>query len=244
MMRFNSMYFTIAACALCNLYPAQTTAEIIIHGTRVIYHSDAREVTLQLMNNGDRPALVQAWMDRGDASIKPELTQVPFAITPPMTRIEGGRGQALRITALPNSQHLKTDQESLFWLNILDIPPKPAINLSEAYAQNYLQLAIRSRIKFIYRPKRVRGNVADAASNIQWQYQDHQLMVNNPTPFFMSLTSIEQSISGQKINLIEEGMLLAPFSKNNINLKSDNLNNMKFVLINDYGNRIEKEIKF
>lgn len=244
MMRLEFIYLTLAAYALFFLYSAQATAEIIIHGTRVIYHSDAREVTLQLMNNGDQPALVQVWMDRGDASVRPELAQVPFAITPPMTRVEGGRGQALRITALANSQHLSSDQETLFWLNILDIPPKPQRNASEAQAQNYLQLAIRSRIKFIYRPKRVHGNVVDAASKMQWQYQDHQLMVSNPTPFFISVTSVEQSISGQKINLIEEGMLLAPYSKNNINLKSDNLSNMKFVLINDYGNRIEKEIKF
>jgi P pilus assembly chaperone PapD len=33
-----------------------THAEIVIHGTRVIYPSDAREVTLQLSNNGSKPA--------------------------------------------------------------------------------------------------------------------------------------------------------------------------------------------
>ena len=44
-----------------------TQAEIVIHGTRVIYPSDAREVTLQVSNNGSKPALVQAWLDEGDS---------------------------------------------------------------------------------------------------------------------------------------------------------------------------------
>ncbi len=44
-------------------------AEIVIHGTRVIYPSDAREVTLQVSNNGSKPALVQAWIDEGDQKV-------------------------------------------------------------------------------------------------------------------------------------------------------------------------------
>ena len=44
-------------------------AEIVIHGTRVIYPSDAREVTLQVSNNGSKPALVQAWIDEGDPKV-------------------------------------------------------------------------------------------------------------------------------------------------------------------------------
>ncbi len=47
-------------------------AEIVIHGTRVIYPSDAREVTLQVSNNGSKPALVQAWIDEGDPKSTPD----------------------------------------------------------------------------------------------------------------------------------------------------------------------------
>ena len=52
-------------------------AEIILHGTRVIYPSDAREVSLQLSNNGTTPSLVQAWIDDGNSkSNSPYITEI------------------------------------------------------------------------------------------------------------------------------------------------------------------------
>lgn len=65
-----------------------TQAEIVIHGTRVIYPSDAREVTLQVSNNGSKPALVQAWLDEGDSKSTPDQSKVPFMIAPPISRVE------------------------------------------------------------------------------------------------------------------------------------------------------------
>lgn len=99
--------------------------EIVLHGTRVVYPSNAREITLQLSNNGTAPSLVQAWIDDGNAKSTPDEANVPFIITPPISRVEATKGQTLRITALPNSSQLSQQQESIFWLNVLDIPPKP-----------------------------------------------------------------------------------------------------------------------
>lgn len=96
-----------------------------MHGTRVVYPSNAREITLQLSNNGTAPSLVQAWIDDGNAKSTPDEANVPFIITPPISRVEATKGQTLRITALPNSSQLSQQQESIFWLNVLDIPPKP-----------------------------------------------------------------------------------------------------------------------
>ena len=78
-------------------------AEIVLHGTRVIYPSNAREITLQLSNNGTAPSLVQAWIDDGNAKSTPDETNVPFIITPPISRVEVTKGQTLRITALPTT---------------------------------------------------------------------------------------------------------------------------------------------
>ena len=100
-------------------------ADVVIHGTRVIYPSDAREITVKVTNEGTSPALVQAWIDEGDANITPDQSKSPFVITPPITRVEPGKGQSLRVSALPGVNSLSKTQESLFWLNVLDIPPKP-----------------------------------------------------------------------------------------------------------------------
>lgn len=217
-------------------------AEIIIHGTRVVYPSDAREVTVQLSNNGNQPALVQSWMDQGDASQSPEQANVPFVISPPITRIEAERGQALRITALPTTQQLPQNQESLFWLNVLDIPPNPTVNGQQP--ENFMQLAIRSRIKFFYRPIQVKGSIVEAAEQMKWRVQGQNLIIDNITPFHITITQVEQRVSGQTLNIVEDGVMIAPNSQHTLSLKSSDISQMKFSILNDYGTRVTRDIKF
>lgn len=222
-------------------------AEIILHGTRVIYPSDAREVSLQLSNNGTTPSLVQAWIDDGNSKSTPDESNVPFIITPPISRVEPTKGQTLRITALPSASQLNQNKESIFWLNVLDIPPKPEgkkqIN-NEPLPNNFLQLAIRSRIKFFYRPANLKENIDTFSEKIQWVKNGEILLIKNPTPFYITMSSIFQEVNHQKIDLLKQGLMLSPFSEDQIKLKNSNITNMSFVYINDYGGRIEQTIKF
>ncbi|MBP1485140.1 fimbrial biogenesis chaperone [Acinetobacter nosocomialis] len=222
-------------------------AEIILHGTRVIYPSDAREVSLQLSNNGTTPSLVQAWIDDGNSKSTPDESNVPFIITPPISRIEPTKGQTLRITALPSASQLNQNKESIFWLNVLDIPPKPEgkkqVN-NEPLPNNFLQLAIRSRIKFFYRPANLKENIDTFSEKIQWVKNGEILLIKNPTPFYITMSSIFQEVNHQKIDLLKQGLMLSPFSEDQIKLKNSNITNMSFVYINDYGGRIEQTIKF
>ena len=101
-MALNSYKFLLGL-AMSSIFVANLThAEIILHGTRVIYPSDAREVTLQVSNNGSKPSLVQAWIDDGDPKSTPDQSKVPFMITPPISRVDPTKSQSLRISALPN----------------------------------------------------------------------------------------------------------------------------------------------
>ncbi|ENC4356077.1 fimbria/pilus periplasmic chaperone, partial [Escherichia coli] len=38
-------------------------AGIVIYGTRIIYPAEHKEVMVQLMNQGNRSSLMQAWID-------------------------------------------------------------------------------------------------------------------------------------------------------------------------------------
>jgi chaperone protein EcpD len=218
-------------------------AEIIIHGTRAIYPSDAREITLQLSNNGKSPALVQAWIDEGNEKSTPDQSKAPFMITPPITRVEAQKGQSLRITSLPKANELSKSQESLFWLNILDIPPKPIGSDAENVPENFLQLAIRSRIKFFYRPSSIKEDVNLAPEKLQWIRQGQNLRIKNPTPFHITMTSITQENSGKNVDILNEGLMLKPNSEETISLKYQNIQKMTFTTINDYGGRVTKNIK-
>src|SRR5215475_10271280 len=64
-------------------------AGITINGTRV--------VSLSMVNDGKEPRVIQAWVDTGDASERAESSKAPFLITPPMARVDPGKGQTLRI---------------------------------------------------------------------------------------------------------------------------------------------------
>ncbi|MGE8572422.1 MAG: molecular chaperone [Acinetobacter amyesii] len=241
-MRFKPSLFKTAL--LAGLFPfTAANAEIIIHGTRVIYPSDAREITLQVSNNGNKPSLVQAWIDEGNASSTPDQSQAPFMITPPISRVDSQKGQTLRISALPKAGSLSKTQETLYWLNILDIPPKPTAKNVNDVPENFLQLAIRSRIKFFYRPSELKDDVSTAPSNLQWSVQGNQLNVKNPTPFHITLTSINQDNAGKRIDLTNEGLMLKPFSEDHVALKTANTSKMVFTSINDYGGRVELPIK-
>ncbi|MDM9637934.1 fimbrial biogenesis chaperone [Acinetobacter nosocomialis] len=246
-MLFRGRKFFWGMACLQAVLASKGHAEIILHGTRVIYPSDAREVSLQLSNNGTTPSLVQAWIDDGNSKSTPDESNVPFIITPPISRVEPTKGQTLRITALPSASQLNQNKESIFWLNVLDIPPKPEgkkqVN-NEPLPNNFLQLAIRSRIKFFYRPANLKENIDTFSEKIQWVKNGEILLIKNPTPFYITMSSIFQEVNHQKIDLLKQGLMLSPFSEDQIKLKNSNITNMSFVYINDYGGRIEQTIKF
>ncbi len=121
-------------------------AGIVIYGTRIIYPAENKEVMVQLMNQGNRSSLLQAWIDDGDTSLPPEKIQVPFMLTPPVAKIGANSGQQVKIKIMPNK--LPTNKESIFYLNVLDIPP----NSPEQEGKNALKFAMQNRIKLFYRP--------------------------------------------------------------------------------------------
>ncbi|KLD63945.1 fimbrial biogenesis chaperone [Dyella japonica] len=166
-------------------------AGIQINATRVIYPAEQREVTLSMVNNGTTPLLLQSWVDDGDMKESPETTKAPFLLTPPMARVDAGKGQTLRI--MFTGANLPQDRESVFWLNVLEIPAKPKISEGEE-SGNYLQFAIRSRMKIFYRPKGLPGNAFDAADQVTWRVvakgNGYEAQCTNPTAFNVNIGSV------------------------------------------------------
>ena len=236
----NLKHFLLSSCLL--ITTAVSHAEIILNGTRVVYPSNSKEVSLQLNNNGSKPALVQSWIDDGDPKSLPNQVKVPFIITPPISRIEVNKGQTLRISALPNSNQLSQTQETLFWLNVLDVPPRP--NDGADVPENYLQFAIRSRIKLFYRPSHLKGDSATASTQLKWAKQANTLVITNPSPFYVSMTTILQKDDIKTVDLLPKGLMIAPFSKETVQLKLHNTSDMSFMTINDYGGRNQYPISF
>jgi len=139
-MKKKSFNFLIS-CLLTYAMTTSAFASVTIIGTRVIYPASEKEVTVRLDNRGDQPALVQAWIDNGNPNEAVDKINVPFVLLPPVFRMEANKGQTLRIVF--TGANLPANKESIFWLNVLDIPPRD----KSLANQNQLQMAIRSRIK-------------------------------------------------------------------------------------------------
>ncbi|CAD5110465.1 fimbrial biogenesis chaperone [Zestomonas carbonaria] len=184
----------------------QALAGVVISGTRVIYPADKKEVNVRLNNNGAQPALVQAWIDSGDAEASPTQSTAPFLLSPPVFRLDPGKGQTLRL--MFNGAPLPGDRESVFWLNALEIPPRPKAQEN----LNVLHMAFRSRIKLFYRPARLPGSPDKAPEGLAWKLvslelgKGYALWANNPSAYHVSLVGVAL-VDGERRHASEDGMV-------------------------------------
>lgn len=123
-MFFNTKHTTALCFVTCMAFSSSSIADIVISGTRVIYKSDQKSVNVRLENKGNNPLLVQSWLDTGDDNAEPGSITVPFTATPPVSRIDAKRGQTIKLMYTASTS-LPKDRESVFWFNVLEVPPKP-----------------------------------------------------------------------------------------------------------------------
>ncbi|AFK61990.1 putative fimbrial chaperone protein [Advenella kashmirensis WT001] len=212
------------------LWMAQSNASVVITGTRVIYPLSSTSVTVRLLNDGSQPSLVQAWADDGAGNTTPNESKAPFLVTPPVFRMEPQAGQTLRL-ALTDAG-LPKDRESVFWLNVLDIPPKPSENTG-----NYLQMAVRTRIKIFARPEDLGQTVSEAAGKLKWTTSSRgELVIHNPGPYYFSLNGISTSPK-TATTPTQISAMVPPFSSTNLRIRVSLLADamLDITYINDYG---------
>ncbi len=225
------------ACAAA-LAVGAAHASVIITGTRVIYPAQEREVTIKLNNNGSIPALVQAWIDDGDAQVDAQSRPMPFTLSPPVFRLDPDKGQTLRM--MYTQDPLPQDRESVFYLNVLEIPPRAAADDD----RNMLQMAFRSRIKIFFRAAGLQGDANDAPAQLTWstvpgaQGKGYALQADNPTPFHVSVTKASIRVGGKTYE--SPAGMVEPFAKRLFAL--DGLSTppagalrVQYETVNDYG---------
>jgi chaperone protein EcpD len=220
----------------------QASAGVVISGTRVVYLAAKREVTIDLRNPGETPSLVQAWLDTGDPHSKPGESKVPFVMTPPLFRLDPTKSQSLRLVYTHDP--LPEDRESLFWLNVLDIPPRASTNPD---LPNQLELAFKHRMKVFFRPGGLPGSAADAPAQLRWQlqYKDGKVVgiqASNPTAYHVSLTQISATLAGHPI--IAKADMVDPFASRSFDLPDAVTPGscpvaLEYWFVNDYGGNVK-----
>lgn len=186
-----------AMAALLLMSLASTAwCQLKIEGTRLIYLGSAKEANINVVNRSGLDTVVQSWVSSPD-----EGRDTPFAVVQPLTLIPANGQQLLRV--LYAGQGLPEDKESMFWLNILEIPRKPE-------QADTLQFAIRQRLKLFYRPAGLPGSASAAADGLQWRTpQPGRIEVHNPSAFHVSLVDLRLDNPGQSQQLTDY-ILLRP----------------------------------
>ncbi|WP_370615886.1 fimbria/pilus periplasmic chaperone [Citrobacter portucalensis] len=207
-------------------------AGIVIYGTRIVYPAEKNEVMVQLMNHENRSSLVQSWIDDGDTSLPPEKIQVPFLLTPPVAKVAANSGQQLKIKKLPNM--LPNNKESLFYLNVLDIPP----NNPDSAGKNVLKFAMQNRIKLFYRPKGISPVNKHTFQKLSMKRSGGIYSIKNDAANWITVTEVKAN--NVKIN--NESIMLAPLSSADVALKNANANQYKMTIIDDHGNYISDNV--
>ena len=191
-------------------------AQLLLSNSRLVYPVGARQVEMTITNDGKRLITAQAWVDAGDVDARPDDTQAPFLVSPPVSKILPGKSQTLRIsyTGAPAVR----DRETLYYLNILDIAPAP----EKDTGMNYVRMNVRSRLKIFVRPAGLAGDPLAAAKALVWKLSapdaPAQLVVHNPSAYFLSLSGIRLMRGSEVLHEIT-GAMAPPFGSAQLSIE-------------------------
>lgn len=196
-------------------------AGIVIGGTRVIFPGDAPDTTISIYNKEKTlPYLIQVWVDPFD---KNDASKPPFIAIPPISRLEPEQEKILRL--VKTAGELPKDRESVFWLNVKNIPPS-----SDKNNGGSLEIAIKTRIKLFWRPEGVKTIPEKAVSKVKWRRQGDNLVMENQSPIHINIMDV--TVEGKDIPL----NMIRPFETLTLALPAGVTgHSVVWRFINDYG---------
>lgn len=222
----------LATSALSMLSAAsQVNAAIALDRTRVIVNGGDTSVSLSISNENKKlPYLAQGWIEDSNGN----KISNPMTVLPPVQRVEPGAKSQVKVQISPSVNSLPQDKESVFYFNLREIPPRSS-------TPNTLQIALQTRIKLFYRPTAVALEKSQAANGdwvnqVTLQRQGDKFIVNNPTPYFLTLVEAFASAKGQSIPFTP--VMASPKAQTPMETSAASLgNNPVLTYVNDYGGR-------
>ncbi|HEP1044386.1 TPA: fimbria/pilus periplasmic chaperone [Serratia marcescens] len=228
MIRNHTLSLTAAALLGGALAPAAQAA-IALDRTRVIFDGSVQSVSLSVSNqNKQLPYLAQGWLEDEQGN----KIQSPLTVLPPVQRIEPGKPSQMKIQALPAAKLLPQDRETLYYFNLREIPPK-------SNKPNSLQIALQTRIKLFYRPAAIapERNAAPWQEQLTLSKQGDKYVVNNPTPYYVTLIDAASRKGAEGAKGFEP-LMVPPKGNAPLTVSAGSLGGSPVLTyINDYGGR-------
>ncbi|CAM3829658.1 fimbria/pilus periplasmic chaperone [Serratia silvae] len=222
-----SMAMTITLLSV--LVAPSAMAAIALDRTRVIFDGSVTSVSLDVSNqNKQLPYLAQGWIEDEQGN----KIQSPLTVLPPVQRIEPGKPSQIKIQALPAVKQLKQDRETVYYFNLREIPPKSS-------RPNTLQIALQTRIKLFYRPAGIAmdNNGTPPQEQLTLSKQGDKYVVNNPTPYYVTIVDAGNNKKGPGVNGFEP-LMVPPQGSLPLTVSATAVGSSPVLTyVNDYGGR-------
>ena len=157
----------------------QASAALALDATRYIYSGNTAFVSAMVNNESDNTYGGQVWVD----NIVETDTRPTFVATPSFFKIKGKGRQVFRIMKM--SDHMPKDKESIYWVNLQEIPP--------AQEGSGLTMAIRMQVKLIYRPEAIVKDRPGAEANMTIKHLPGKQLLVNSTPYIFAIGEVLDS---------------------------------------------------
>ncbi|WP_318446315.1 fimbria/pilus periplasmic chaperone [Photobacterium leiognathi] len=201
-------------------------AALALDATRYIYNGNTSFISAIANNESDEMYGGQVWID----NITENDTRPTFVTTPSFFKINGKGRQVFRIMKM--SDHMPKDKESIYWLNLQEIPP--------ANKGNGLSMAIRTRVKLIYRPEAIVEGRSGAEQYMTIQHLPGQQWLVNSTPYIFAISDVFDNENKSLIfNDMEKDKLTMFMPGDKVNITGQFVKSVS--ALNDYGS-LEKYV--
>lgn len=212
--------FIPVICVLMLAITFPAAADLKVEGTRVVLEGGKQAGSVRINNTGEAAVVVQSWIDDGDADAKPERLRVPLATTTPLFRLDPGARRDIEVRVAEPTQ-LPLDRESMFWLNILDVPRREAHGRRTAIEQ-----AVHWRLKVFHRPAGLPGKPDTAIDAVKWSIHRSSsgtlaLHARNPSAYFVSLRKVV--LNGRAVAVSAVDAAVAPYAEWSLALDEEQL---------------------
>lgn len=224
-MNYKRWYVKIKKMLLAVFLPLimsnSASAALALDATRYIYNGSTSFISAIANNESDEMYGGQVWID----NITESDTRPTFVTTPSFFKINGNSRQVFRIMKM--SDHMPKDKESIYWLNLQEIP--------QANKGSGLSMAIRTRVKLIYRPEAIVKGRSGAEKNMTIQHLPGQQWLVNSTPYIFAISEVfDNKNKPLAFNKVDSDKLTMFMPGDKVNVTGKIVNSVR--ALSDYGN--------
>lgn len=228
----NVVLKTIFPALMIAFLTVPAKAAFTLNGTRYIYNEEKKNISFEVTNNSQDTYGGQVWIDN-ESQNKDDVFIVP---SPPFFKINPGGKQIVRLMNVNDA--LPKDRESLFMLNVQEVPPMP-----KNADGNIIAIAMNTRVKVIYRPKAISEGRKEAEKRLTLVNRGGSLWIKNPTPYYFAVTKVKHNGKDLKLTdgVTQSLTQLKPFSEVDTRVRGLS-GEISVDAVNDWGGTVNYEV--